>query len=178
MTQFVIESLPVEIWDKVKSGLTCQIVDVREPGEYQSVHIPGSKLIPLSSIAQANRLIDKEVPSYLFCRSGKRAKHAALKLTKMGFKHITVAKDGLDAWIAAGLPVEYAASRTWSLDRQVRLCAGLFILLGIALGYTVSPNWICLAAFIALGMIFSAVTDTCGMALALARMPWNQTCTK
>lgn len=64
-------------------------------------------------------------------------------------------------------------NRCWSIERQVRLASALFILLGIALAYTVSANWICLSAFVALGMIFSAMTNTCGMGKLLARMPWN-----
>lgn len=67
---------------------------------------------------------------------------------------------------------------TWSIDRQVRLTSGLLILIGIALAYTLSPNWIFLSAFVSLGMIFSALTNTCGMAAVLAKMPWNQSCQK
>ena len=75
-------------------------------------------------------------------------------------------------------PVESATTENqtgaWSMDRQVRITAGLLVLFGIALAYTVNATWICLSAFVALGMIVSAVTNTCGMSVFLARMPWNK----
>jgi hypothetical protein len=42
------------------------------------------------------------------------------------------------------------------------------------LGGLVSPWWCLLSGFVGAGLIFAGVTDTCGMAMLLARMPWNQ----
>ncbi len=64
-----------------------------------------------------------------------------------------------------------------SLERQVRITAGLLVLLGVALGYFVQPVWLGVAAFIGAGLTFAGVTDKCGMAMVLARMPWNQVTT-
>jgi hypothetical protein len=50
------------------------------------------------------------------------------------------------------------------------------VLLGTAVGLTVHPVGFGLAAFVGAGLIFAGVTDTCGMGLMLARMPWNRVC--
>ena len=58
--------------------------------------------------------------------------------------------------------------------RPVRIAAGLLVLLGIALAWLVHPAGIALSAMIGASLVFSGLTDTCGMGLLLARMPWNQ----
>jgi hypothetical protein len=61
-----------------------------------------------------------------------------------------------------------------SLERQVRIAAGLLVLLGVLLGWLVHPVLFGLSAFVGAGLVFAGVTDFCGMGLLLARMPWNQ----
>jgi hypothetical protein len=61
-----------------------------------------------------------------------------------------------------------------SLERQVRIAAGSLVVVASALGFFVSPYWIGLAAFVGAGLVFAGITDTCGMGMLLARMPWNQ----
>jgi hypothetical protein len=87
---------------------------------------------------------------------------------------VRIVEGGIQAWVAAGYPVERGTSRVWSLERQVRFAAGTGVLVGVGLAWVVHPWFIALAAFVGAGLVFSAVTDTCGMALMLARMPWNQ----
>ena len=77
------------------------------------------------------------------------------------------------AWDQAGLPV-VRGRKAISLERQVRIAAGLLVVTGSALGYFVNPVWIGLAAFVGAGLAFAGITDTCGMGMLLARMPWNQ----
>jgi hypothetical protein len=60
------------------------------------------------------------------------------------------------------------------LERQVRIAAGSLVLIGAMLGWFVHPYWIGLSAFIGAGLVFAGITDTCGMAMLLSRMPWNQ----
>jgi hypothetical protein len=71
------------------------------------------------------------------------------------------------------LPVE-RGQKTISLERQVRIAAGLLVLTGSLLDYLVHPYFIGLAAFVGAGLAFAGITNTCGMAMLLARMPWNQ----
>ena len=61
-----------------------------------------------------------------------------------------------------------------SLERQVRIAAGFLALLGALLGFFVHPNYFGLYAFVGAGLMFAGITDTCGMAMLIARMPWNQ----
>jgi hypothetical protein len=80
---------------------------------------------------------------------------------------------GTNACIVAGLPV-VRGKKAISLERQVRIAAGLLVLLGVILGWLVHPAFFGLAAFVGAGLVFAGVTDTCGMGMILARMPWNQ----
>jgi Inner membrane protein YgaP-like, transmembrane domain len=77
------------------------------------------------------------------------------------------------ACVEAGPPV-VRGTKAISLERQVRIAAGSFVLLGAALGWFVQPAFIGLSAFVGAGMIFAGITDTCRIGMILARMPWNQ----
>ena len=55
-----------------------------------------------------------------------------------------------------------------------RGAAGALVLTGAILGYFVQKEWIGLSAFVGAGLMFAGITDTCGTAMMLARMPWNQ----
>lgn len=151
----------------------CQLVDVREFSEYEAERVAGATLAPLSRLEENAAQIARDRPVYLMCRSGKRAGQAAERLARLGYGDLRVIDGGLQAWAAAGLPVERGAGRVWSLERQVRFVAGLLVLAGVLLSL-VSPWFILLSGFVGAGLMFSAVTDTCGMGMMLARMPWNR----
>jgi rhodanese-related sulfurtransferase len=146
-----------------------RIIDVRTPAEYGEIHIGGSIPMPL------DRLDPKQVhgPGVLVCRSGKRAEQARRKLAAAGCENLAVLQGGILAWEEAGLPVERGKA-VISLERQVRITAGLLILTGVGLGLLVHPALFGLAAFVGVGLIFAGLTDWCGMGLLLAKMPWNQ----
>ncbi len=80
---------------------------------------------------------------------------------------------GTIACEAAGLTV-VRGQKAISLERQVRIAVGVLVLIGSALGFWVHPYFIGLAAFVGAGLTFAGITDTCGMGMLLARMPWNQ----
>ena len=61
-----------------------------------------------------------------------------------------------------------------ALTSQVRIAAGSLVLLGAVLGFFTHPYFIGLSAFVGAGLMFAGITDTCGMAMVLAKMPWNQ----
>jgi rhodanese-related sulfurtransferase len=81
---------------------------------------------------------------------------------------------GTAGWIKAGLPVERRAVAGISLERQVRIAAGFLVLAGTALGFFWHPALLGLSAFVGAGLMFAGITDICGMAMLLARMPWNR----
>ena len=74
----------------------------------------------------------------------------------------------------AGLPVFRGRSAVISLERQVRIAAGLLVLAGAVLALAVHPLFVLLSGFVGAGLTFAGLTDTCGMALVLAKMPWNR----
>ncbi len=150
----------------------CQFIDVREPAEFRLEKIPGARLLPLSQLPHGASSIERTRPVLLVCQSGNRARKAADELMKQGFSDVRVLEGGLRAWKAAGKPV-ISQSRLWSMDRQVRFSAGLLVLTGVAAGSLLHPAWYLLSGFVGAGLAFSAITDTCTMALVLARMPWN-----
>jgi rhodanese-related sulfurtransferase len=151
-----------------------QLVDVRETSEVDALRIEGALNLPLSRLAALIGRIDKTKPVFILCRSGARAKTAAEKLGRLGIKDIRVVDGGLDAWTKAGKPVVRGVSRVWAMERQVRFAAGSLVLAGLILAFTAGPAWLLLSAFVGAGLAFSAVTDTCTMALILARLPWNK----
>ncbi len=163
-----------EINALLDSGNECQVIDVREFSEFDSERIANAQLMPLSNFEKHVDEIDHSKPVYLMCRSGNRAKQAAEKLSNKGFSDIHVIEGGMAAWSQANLPVIKGNSKMWSLERQVRLAAGLLVLSGVVLSVVVSPYMILISGFVGTGLAFSALTDTCGMGMILARMPWNK----
>lgn len=153
------------------------LLDVRTPAEFEEVHIEGAILQPLHELnpEEIKPLIQGKSACYIICRSGGRARQAAEKLAQSGLPGLKVLEGGVTAWEKAGLPVA-RGKKTISLERQVRIAGGALVVTGAVLGYFVNPAWIGLSAFVGAGLIFAGVTDTCGMAMVLARMPWNNRC--
>jgi rhodanese-related sulfurtransferase len=148
-------------------------IDVRTPAEFDEIHIDGCVLHPLGDLdaAEVRRMAEGKSACVVVCRSGRRAAEAARKLR--GIPGLCVLDGGVTAWEDAGLEVA-RGRKAMSLERQVRIAAGLFVLAGVALSVFVNPWWIALSAFVGAGLVFAGITDTCGMGLILARMPWNR----
>jgi len=154
----------------------CQLVDVREGFELETEKIAGCIHLPLSSLNEKSlKDIHKDKPVYLVCKSGARAMQAAEKLKSYGYKELHVMEGGLNAWRDSGKPVLQGSSTKWNLERQVRFAAGSLILLGIFLSFSLNRYFLGLSVFVGAGLVFSGITDTCGMGMILAKMPWNQT---
>ena len=173
-TRTMIKQATVHEINELLGGGECQVIDVREFSEFDSERIASALLMPLSNFEKHLDEIDHSKPVYLMCRSGNRAKQAAEKLINKGFTDIHVIEGGMAAWSGANLPVVKGASKVWSLERQVRFTAGLFVLAGMVMGFLVSPYLFLISGFIGAGLMFSAATDTCAMGMVLARMPWNK----
>lgn len=165
---------PKQLHDLVASGKSIDLIDVRTPVEYREVHVSFARNVPLDQLkpheVTANRNGD---PLYVICRSGGRGKQACEKIAAAGFSNVVNVEGGTQAWDQAGLPV-VRGKKSMSLERQVRIAAGSLVLTGAVLGYFVSLYWIGLSAFVGAGLIFAGVTDTCGMGMLLAKMPWNR----
>jgi rhodanese-related sulfurtransferase len=153
-----------------------QLIDVRSPAEFAAAHIPGAINIPIDQIeSRLQDLHQDEV--VLICQSGQRAEMACNLLAR-NHPALRVLQGGTNAWQQAGRSVVSSTQTRWSLDRQVRLGAGILILLGLSLGFLLSPAWFGLTAFVGAGLTFAGLTDICGMAIILAKLPWNQPAAK
>lgn len=84
------------------------IIDVREAQEFTGElgHVPGARLVPLASLHDVTHEWDREREIVLVCRSGNRSKHAAVELSKQGFRHLYNLRGGMLAWNAVHFPVE------------------------------------------------------------------------
>ncbi|NBW86449.1 MAG: DUF2892 domain-containing protein [Planctomycetia bacterium] len=115
---------------------------------------------------------------YRINRLGGRSQKACEKMLQAGISDVVSVEGGTAACEAAGIPV-VRGRKAMSLERQVRICAGALVATGAALAaFGPDPLWqrigMGLAGFIGCGLVFAGVTDTCGMAMLIARMPWNQ----
>jgi rhodanese-related sulfurtransferase len=79
---------------------------------------------------------------------------------------------GMQEWRKHDLPVVEGEGAI-SLERQVRIVAGSLVAIGSILAWF-NPVWLVVPAFIGFGLAFAGITDTCGMGLMLAKMPWNR----
>lgn len=84
------------------------VVDVREPGEFKSGHIPNARNIPVGQIGERTKELEKlkGKPIVLTCASGNRSTTAAGVLRKAGFENVASLAGGMGAWTQAGMPVE------------------------------------------------------------------------
>ena len=94
---------PVDFEKLLKEDVSIQLVDVRRPEEYDSAHIYNAVLINVLDsgfVDKAKSMLDKSKPVAVYCRSGKRSKDAANKLTKIGYKVYDL-DSGYLGWVEA-----------------------------------------------------------------------------
>jgi rhodanese-related sulfurtransferase len=166
---------PAQVHALKASGQPVELIDVRTPAEFGAVHAPYARNVPLDSLKPKELTGSRDPgagPIYVICQAGGRSRQACEKLQAAGFENVVNVDGGTSAWIDAGLPV-VRGKKAISLERQVRIAAGLLVLVGSLLGL-VYPAFCGLAAFVGAGLVFAGVTDTCGMGMLLARMPWNR----
>ncbi|MFE1442338.1 rhodanese-like domain-containing protein [Streptomyces sp. NPDC058739] len=152
------------------------VIDVRTPGEYATGRIPGSYNIPLDRLGAALPALREAATRQelvLVCATGSRSLNASARLAEAGIAAPSLT-GGTTAWSGELERGEGLRVRSvWPMDRQVRLAAGSLVLLGLVLNLAVPGAWL-LSAAIGAGLVFSAVTNTCGMAAVLARLPYNR----
>jgi rhodanese-related sulfurtransferase len=168
---------PNNLGELCRQGIKLDLIDVRTPIEYREAHVESARNIPLDQLDPAavmkSRTGSTEAPLYLICRSGKRGQQACERFVEAGFSNVANVEGGTIACMEAGLPI-VRGKKVVSLERQVRIAAGSLVLVGAVLGGLVHPAFIGLSAFIGAGLVFAGITDTCGMGMLLARMPWNR----
>ncbi len=77
------------------------LLDVRQPEEYESEHLPGAKLIPLPELSGRLAELDWEKPTIVYCAIGGRSRVAAQVLAAKGFREVFNLTGGIKAWSSA-----------------------------------------------------------------------------
>lgn len=155
------------------------LIDVRTPLEFREVRSSHARNIPLDKLAPNTVIKERSgaenEPLYIICKGGTRGEKACQKFIDAGFTNVININGGTDAWVAAGLPV-IRGKKAVSLERQVRIVAGLIVFSGaVAAMVTGNVYFAGIPAFVGGGLMFAGITDTCAMGILIAKMPWNQT---
>lgn len=170
----------VDFLETLKREPNAICLDVRTPAEFGGNRCRGSQNLPLQTItpeqvADHLRQCGGEDSSdiYLICQAGKRAEMAADKLSLSLPNPLKIVVGGVSAMPEHIL--HQGERSVISLERQVRIAAGLLVLVGVLVGSVINPVGYYLSAFVGAGLTFAGITDTCAMGMLLAKAPWNQT---
>jgi len=169
---------PAHLCLLLAAGQPPEVLDVRTSPEFIRAHVPGATLIPLDDLDAANYLKDhhhSENPIYVICQSGGRARKAIERFEECGCYDAVLVEGGTQGWIDAGLPVNRGSSNVLPIMRQVQMVVGLLSALGSLLALVVNTWFVLIPLLLGCGLLFAGLTGTCGMAILLARMPWNRT---
>jgi rhodanese-related sulfurtransferase len=162
-----------ELRTRQEDGERFQLIDVRSHDEYATGHIPCAVNLPMDQVEERLDDLHHHDPVVLICQSGRRAELTRGLLTPH-VNDLIVLEGGTSAWSRAGQPLVSTGPARWAMERQVRLAAGVLVALGALLALTVDGVWAALPLVMGAGLAFAAITNVCGLASLLARMPWNQ----
>jgi len=95
----VHEIQPSQLAQRLERGEKLEIIDVREPHEWQIGHIPGARLVPLDRIADEIPRLDKRRETILYCKVGARSRYAAQQLADAGVTDVRNLAGGILRWI-------------------------------------------------------------------------------
>lgn len=153
------------------------MIDVRTRPEFYEVHAVGALCVPLDTLhpemIMASRGERAKEPLYIICRTGGRSSQACSAFAKAGFDNVVNIEGGTLAWVAAGLSVNRGTKMMMSLERQVRIFAGLMIVAGTFLA-RMNPWFLVVPGIVGASLAFGGLSNSCGMGVLLAKMPWNK----
>ena len=173
MTGMLHPLTPPQVRERLNAGRAI-LVDIREVDEFAPSHIIGAQSQPLSTWEKAHLSVDPDADVIFTCRSGMRTAGACDRLAARVSGDAFVLEGGLDAWAKAGLPIATNADAPMEIMRQVQIAAGSLVLIGVVLGFLVSPIWFGLSGFVGAGLTFAGISGFCGMARVLMLAPWNR----
>lgn len=97
---------PVELESRLSQEFPLVVLDVREPWEFRTGHVPKAVHIPLGQLQARVAELDPETPVAIICQSGSRSQTAAALLAQKGFKQVFNVREGTMGWRRRGFPVE------------------------------------------------------------------------
>jgi rhodanese-related sulfurtransferase len=172
MSVKTVDSPTLKRWIEVGEAV---IVDVREPGEHAVEHIEGAHLVPLGTLTKEAlpNCTGKKV--VVHCALGKRGSKACEKLlAEFPGLEVYNLEGGIASWKAAGYDIKRSAACSIPIHGQVQVILGSLLMICSLLGYIFSPVWFFFTGLIGFGLALSGLTGRCGLALLLAKMPWNE----
>jgi adenylyltransferase/sulfurtransferase len=95
----VVEIQPAQLAERLGRGEKLEIIDVREPYEWEIGHIPGARLVPLDRIGEEIPRLDKRRETILYCKVGARSAYAAQQLVRAGVTDVRNLAGGILRWI-------------------------------------------------------------------------------
>lgn len=158
------------------AGNIHDLLDVRTPPEYASAHVPGANLIPLNELKVGAYLAQHMpgTPIYVVCEAGARAMKAIEQFERAGCGDCVLVEGGMQSWRDAGLPMLQGVNSVLPILRQVQIVIGSLAIVSSVLAIAVDRWFAVLPLFLGGGLVIAGATGTCGMAVFLARMPWNR----
>jgi rhodanese-related sulfurtransferase len=94
-----------EAWDLIQGKPELVVLDVRTQAEYDDGHIEDAILIPVAELPDRLSELSKDDEILVYCRSGNRSSTAVGIMEDAGFSKIFHMNEGMNGWLAAGLPV-------------------------------------------------------------------------
>lgn len=151
------------------------LIDVREPAEHRAEKIRNAHSIPSGVISRVSLPNCDGKKLVLHCRAGIRSVDACKKLAaECPELDIYTLEGGISAWKALGCEVISAGKYILPIDRQVQLIIGALLLSSGACGFLLSPRWFAVSCIIGVGLTIAGLTGFCGLALIMAKVPWNK----
>lgn len=155
------------------------LIDVREPDEFAQEHIVYAHSVPLASVGSLTEQlrIPQERKILFHCLKGGRGQQACAVIAGGGRCSHAVynIEGGISAWKDAGFPtVSLGPAPRFSIFRQVQMIAGAMVAFLVLLGFSGIMLGFVLAGLIGGALFFAGYTGFCGLAMLLAKMPWNR----
>lgn len=104
-----VKTIDVQAFEKgLQNSPDAQLIDVRTPPEFAAGHVPAATMVDVKARDFEARIsaFDKNRPTYVYCRSGKRSARAVAIMAELGFTELYNLDGGMLAWTKAEKPVE------------------------------------------------------------------------
>ncbi|MCD8496956.1 MAG: rhodanese-like domain-containing protein [Alphaproteobacteria bacterium] len=150
------------------------LIDVREADEFKAGHIPYALSLPLSSLGAnlALPVFSGGTKVIFQCQKGKRGEQACVMAGST--PHSYNLEGGVENWAASGLPLVGGNTSSLTIFRQVQMIVGFLVFLCTALGLAGIYPAFYVAGLLGFALMSAGITGWCGLAMLLAKMPWNR----
>jgi rhodanese-related sulfurtransferase len=150
------------------------LVDIRELEEHARERIPGARNQPLGRLRDG--ALPNDAQTIVFhCKSGNRSRLNAGLLAKAARDvDAFIIDGGIEAWKAAGLPIDKDSHQPIEPSRQVQIASGVVILVATGLGYFVNPGFYAVCGVVGAALLLAGLTGSSAINKLVSHMPWNR----